>query len=365
MKLNCEIIRDLLPLYSDKVCSEESKAAVEEHLKECEPCREELKAIDDNKPASLLKLDSEALIIGKYRRILLKKLLFFAVCAVILPSLTEAIADLNGDNQNMIFIITAVSLLFYVYIPAVVQKKRDLWITVSSVIAPVVIILYTGLLRDVWNFIDNYKECGNIVFLGLTLSAVSVLLYVAMAVIMFFVNRKKEILKPFQYRSTAFKIMIIITVILYYHSYMNPLTSMSTGGIEDFYFSIICITFILVYLWLGFTVFIFCKSNIFIKLGLYSVILGFFVSTWDTFIHFVRFIKYDKFIKYINPYEDYSFMDINDIEAFWKADFFHPTTHNSSSNTYLAILLISLITAGIFICIGIARNRKSKKQKNT
>ena len=38
-KQNCDIIRDLLPLYADSVCSEESKKAVTAHLSECEECR--------------------------------------------------------------------------------------------------------------------------------------------------------------------------------------------------------------------------------------------------------------------------------------------------------------------------------------
>ncbi len=39
MKINCEIVQDLLPLYEDGVCSESSRAAVEEHLKTCDNCR--------------------------------------------------------------------------------------------------------------------------------------------------------------------------------------------------------------------------------------------------------------------------------------------------------------------------------------
>lgn len=38
MKMDCRIIRDLLPLYVDEVCSEESRKIVEEHLSECETC---------------------------------------------------------------------------------------------------------------------------------------------------------------------------------------------------------------------------------------------------------------------------------------------------------------------------------------
>ena len=43
MKTSCNVIKDLLPLYHDGVCSRESRELVEEHLKECEECRMELK----------------------------------------------------------------------------------------------------------------------------------------------------------------------------------------------------------------------------------------------------------------------------------------------------------------------------------
>lgn len=41
-KLNCEVVRDLLPLCQDGVASKESTELVEEHLKDCPSCREEL-----------------------------------------------------------------------------------------------------------------------------------------------------------------------------------------------------------------------------------------------------------------------------------------------------------------------------------
>lgn len=37
--ITCEIIQDLLPLYEDGCCSEQSRKIVEEHLAECESCR--------------------------------------------------------------------------------------------------------------------------------------------------------------------------------------------------------------------------------------------------------------------------------------------------------------------------------------
>lgn len=45
MKKNCNIIKDLLPLYVDNVCSNDTRTLVESHLKECENCQKELKNI--------------------------------------------------------------------------------------------------------------------------------------------------------------------------------------------------------------------------------------------------------------------------------------------------------------------------------
>ncbi|HHY28156.1 MAG TPA: hypothetical protein GX523_15680 [Desulfitobacterium dehalogenans] len=47
MKISCEIIKDLLPLYHDNVCSNDSKTLVEEHLAYCDSCKAELQTMDD------------------------------------------------------------------------------------------------------------------------------------------------------------------------------------------------------------------------------------------------------------------------------------------------------------------------------
>ncbi|MCL2002954.1 MAG: zf-HC2 domain-containing protein [Oscillospiraceae bacterium] len=47
MNVSCEVIKDLLPLYHDSVCSAESRAMVEEHMKGCRSCGEVLNAISE------------------------------------------------------------------------------------------------------------------------------------------------------------------------------------------------------------------------------------------------------------------------------------------------------------------------------
>lgn len=49
-KIPCDIIKDLLPLYKDHVCSEKTMELVENHLPECESCREYLEAMEAELP---------------------------------------------------------------------------------------------------------------------------------------------------------------------------------------------------------------------------------------------------------------------------------------------------------------------------
>ncbi|WP_051569394.1 zf-HC2 domain-containing protein [Alkaliphilus transvaalensis] len=48
MKNSCEVVKDLLPLYYDDVCSNESRRIVEEHLLECDTCKRYLDSMKDD-----------------------------------------------------------------------------------------------------------------------------------------------------------------------------------------------------------------------------------------------------------------------------------------------------------------------------
>ena len=55
MKMNCRIADDLLPLYVDGVCSQDSRALLEEHLRACPACREKLKRMGRNTPPASIE----------------------------------------------------------------------------------------------------------------------------------------------------------------------------------------------------------------------------------------------------------------------------------------------------------------------
>ena len=46
MKLPCAVVRDLLPLYAEKMTEPETRALMEEHLQECPECRKKYKEMD-------------------------------------------------------------------------------------------------------------------------------------------------------------------------------------------------------------------------------------------------------------------------------------------------------------------------------
>lgn len=80
MKISCEIIKDLLPLYHDGVCSNDSRAMIEDHLAECDSCKAELQAMDEalfinNKDQNLKEAEVVKNLSRRWKKGMLKSLL--------------------------------------------------------------------------------------------------------------------------------------------------------------------------------------------------------------------------------------------------------------------------------------------------
>ncbi len=90
MKNECSIIRDLLPLYSEGMVSEETKVFVKEHLKNCPKCTSVLDAITHPNEIDTIYTEnntpykSEISPIKTIKRKLRKKKIFIAITAVFL-----------------------------------------------------------------------------------------------------------------------------------------------------------------------------------------------------------------------------------------------------------------------------------------
>ena len=59
MKCKCGIIKDLLPLYVDHVCSDESKELINEHLPECKECKSYMDSLRESQAVEAVAYDEE------------------------------------------------------------------------------------------------------------------------------------------------------------------------------------------------------------------------------------------------------------------------------------------------------------------
>lgn len=84
MKLPCALVRDLLPLYHDQVCAPESRAAVEEHLKDCEACQRVCRALGDAPGEGAPACSLEAAALRQVKKRIRLRYIFIAVCVLLL-----------------------------------------------------------------------------------------------------------------------------------------------------------------------------------------------------------------------------------------------------------------------------------------
>ncbi|MDE6594473.1 MAG: zf-HC2 domain-containing protein, partial [Oscillospiraceae bacterium] len=87
MDVTCNIIEDLLPLYADGICSEDTKTIIEHHIAVCPECREKLEAMT----AKLEKNEKKAKIDNPFKKVRNHYIRLVAVtllvCAVIIAPL--------------------------------------------------------------------------------------------------------------------------------------------------------------------------------------------------------------------------------------------------------------------------------------
>lgn len=89
MKISCNIVRDLLPLYHDKVASMESNEMVNEHLTECESCKAYYAKMCDQKKSNRIVESYKQVKKKNTKRTVL--IVIAVVCALVIPFLMGAV----------------------------------------------------------------------------------------------------------------------------------------------------------------------------------------------------------------------------------------------------------------------------------
>lgn len=152
MKLNCNVIRDLLPLYADQICSDESRELVEEHLAECVDCTALLGQMHSVELETHLRAETGDVLRRQASFFKRKSAVVGAVIAGIfmIPILVCLIVNLaTGAALDWFFIVLAslITAASLIVIPLVMPDNKLLWtlgtFTASLLLLLGVICIYT------------------------------------------------------------------------------------------------------------------------------------------------------------------------------------------------------------------------------
>lgn len=156
IRYECELIQDLLPLYQDSVCSNSSKIAVEEHIGECENCRNVLQQLKSTSYDEVLTKEKNNIIdthVKKERR--RSTTIGLATAGVLMiPVIVCLICNLAIGHALDWFYIVLASLLMVASItvlPLLVYEKRLLW-TLAGFLGSLILLLLVTCIYSKGNW---------------------------------------------------------------------------------------------------------------------------------------------------------------------------------------------------------------------
>ena len=343
MKLSCEIIKDLLPLYCDSICSEETKAAVEEHLTDCVPCSEELKKMKSDMPVVLLKKREGGFIIGRYKANLIRKFLILFLCIIGFPLLNALITQtyyFGSDGMfGYAFFISATVLIPNVYIQKIKAKDSPIRVFAYSTLFLILIVASSLRFSGVYMFFPDYNiyySIGNLITLA------PILVYSVFAISFYVLRFKKDPLPPAEYKKTAATFLLYETGLLLYLSFVATLRSMNEHW--PLFLDMITTAFFLGFAWILYFFFRFFKRKIVFNIGVCIAVIGIYVPTCYA-VH--------------EMFRNNSFYAA---EAFWNANFFES---NNPANIYMQFLIIACTIGAALILIGLLTEKKLAQSKQS
>lgn len=154
--MNCNIIKDLMPSYIDQICSKETTIAIEEHIEQCQKCKEMMQLMQQP-PVKKIETNVEAAkepfkLINKKRR-------YQVIIAILLTFMMTTISVLvvqDVDVVNDFFFPKAMG-------HAVITDDDEEWQSVSfseDLINYQEYVIYDSLFwkKEIVNSADNESE---------------------------------------------------------------------------------------------------------------------------------------------------------------------------------------------------------------
>ncbi len=145
MKNSCDVIRDLLPLYADDACSNDSRKMVEEHLAECPDCGTVLRRLQSHEIENDLQQEKQNVIEYGVRKFKKRSAAVGSTVSgmFMIPILVCLIINLTAGSAMGWFLIVLAALAVaasLIIVPIMVPRDKAFW-TLCAFTASLMILL--------------------------------------------------------------------------------------------------------------------------------------------------------------------------------------------------------------------------------
>lgn len=323
MKYNCEIVRDLLPLYADQVCSGGSKEMVENHLAECESCRKIAgQAMDHSIEKSLL--DEKRDVLLEHQKVVKKKTYMIGMATaglLMIPVIVCLICNLATQHALDWFFIVLTSMLLVAsvtVVPMVVYEKKLMWAIVSSVVSLFLLLMscciYTGG--------DWFWVAGTACMLGVSV------------VFAPFVVRELPMKQSLKNHKAS---MILAWDCLWLYLLLVVCGIFVNGGQVYWQLAIGITTYVLIAVWLWLIILRYMKQNPWMKAGILLSFSGLWMGFSNDILNFFLQMDIGNGLSYLNLKE-----------GFRSAD-----SEVQNANILFTVMMILIGTGAVLLLIGI------------
>ena len=333
-KYPCSMIRDLLPLYRDNVCGDESRVIVEEHLRECTDCSHILEQLNGSKIEQSLSMEAGVVLKNHKKKEKRISAIYGLITAGILliPVIVCLICNLAVGHALDWFFIVLSSLLVVASVTVVPMLATEMrfvkavgcctvsilillltcciythgdWFLVTAVIFGLSVVLMPAIIWQVPlpGPLENRKTLSvilwDVVWLLVMLAVICVyvrgdwfltaavpVIFGLSVLLMPFVIRQIPLPKPVQHQK-ALLVMIWDTLWLYGIMF----SSAKYGGEFYWHNSLLITTWCLLLPWSVFAIIRYLRLHPLSKTGLVILVTGAFTSTVNDIIKVILLPK--------------------------------------------------------------------------
>jgi len=346
---------DLLPLYYDGVCNENSRKAVEEHLTECDKCKNVLEKTGNNTIDNFLKKEREEVVAHHAKAVKRKSLIVgISIASVMaIPVLITLIVNLaTGHALDWFFIVltSLMTLASLTVVPLIFEKEKRLW-TLGSFTASLTLLLLSCSVYDAYTGGDGLWFFVAIVpvFFGLSvLFAPFVIKRLhALGILTGFAARHKGLLAMSVDTILLYAVIAVIglfaqnkTIVMQEAERAVVVYGQNGLGLDYWRPALLITSLSLLFPWGLFLIIRYLKANSFIRAGICVIFSGLFLTMIENMINWI-----------LEGVLRFQFRNANLLV--WNS--------NSviDANIWLLIFLSGCVIGGVLLGVGLLRKKKS------